>query len=381
MTHDPPVVVPGGLDGVVVGETTVGDVRGAEGFYHYRQYSAIDLARHRSLEDVAHLLLHGRLLQGHERGDFATHLAELRSLPPRTAEMLPAVARSGLPVHALRTAISMMGAELGWGPTRDLGPGAIGAHALHVWAMLPTAVAAAERSRRGLAPVPPRADLTTAANYLWMLHGTEPDAARARALEQYLVVVADHGLNASTFAARVITSTGSDIASAVCGALGALAGPLHGGAPSRVLDMLEEIGDAAAAAAWVTDAVQQGRRVMGFGHRLYQGDDPRAVYMREVARDLGGPLVELATAVETAAVETLEALKPGRQVRTNVELYTAVVLAQCGIGRQLFTSTFALGRVLGWSAHVLEQAATQHLIRPGTRYVGPPAPQPVPPAD
>jgi len=375
------VAVPGGLDGVAVGETAVGDVRGAEGFYHYREYSAVDLARTRSLEDVAHLLVHGRLPRGAERSELLDRIAAWRLLPPVTAELLPAIARAGLPTQTLRTAISLVGTELGWGPSRDLGDDALRDQALRLWALLPTAVAAAERSRRGLPLVEPRPGLTTASNFLWMLHGTEPDPVRTNALEQYLVIVADHGLNASTFAARVITSTGSDVASAICGALGALAGPLHGGAPSRVLDMLEEIGDPAAASAWVSEAVRRNMRIMGFGHRLYRTDDPRAVYMRDVALDIGGPLAELAVAVAAAATATLEALKPGRRVRTNVELYAAVVLAQCGIGRHLFTSTFALGRALGWSAHVVEQAATRHLVRPGTRYVGPPPPQPVPPAD
>ena len=184
----------------------------------------------------------------------------------------------------------------------------------------------------------------------------------------------------ATFTARVVTSTGSDLGSAVVAALGALLGPLHGGAPSRSLDTLDAIGDPANAADWVRATVVAGGRVMGFGHAVYRTEDPRCVLLREIAEGLGGELVAQAVAVEAEVERTLAELKPGRRLKANVEWYAAVVMAGCGLDRSLFTPTFAASRVIGWCAHALEQATDGRLIRPSSRYVGPPAPQPVPPA-
>jgi citrate synthase len=199
-----------------------------------------------------------------------------------------------------------------------------------------------------------------------------------RAVEQYLILTIDHGFNASTFTARVITSTGADLAAACTGAIGALSGPLHGGAPSRALDMLDGIGTPERADAWIRGAVDRGDRIMGFGHRVYKTDDPRSVFLRGVARDLGGDLVDFAEQVERTAVDVLAELKPGRQLYTNVEFFAGVVMHTCGIPRQMFTPTFASSRTIGWATHVMEQGADNRLIRPAARYVGPPPPQPVP---
>ncbi len=237
---------------------------------------------------------------------------------------------------------------------------------------------AVHRLRHGLDPVPPRDDLAYAANYLWMLQGREALPSHVRAIEQYLVLTIDHGFNASTFTGRVITSTGADLAAAICGAIGALSGPLHGGAPSRALDMLDSIGTPDRAEAWIRAAVERGDRIMGFGHRVYKTDDPRSLFLRDVARSLGGPLVDFAEEVERTTVEVLADLKPGRQLYTNVEFFAGVVMHTCGIPREMFTPTFASGRTIGWAAHVMEQAADNRLIRPAARYVGPPPPQPVP---
>jgi citrate synthase len=272
----------------------------------------------------------------------------------------------------------VLGARAGWGPTLDITAEELSAQTLRLGAVVPTVVAAAHRLRTGQQPVAPRDDLGHAANLLWMVTGVEPTPAAARALEQYLVLTVDHGFNASTFAARVITSTGADLASAIGGAIGALSGPLHGGAPSRALEMLDVVPDAGAAQRWVRDVVASGGRVMGFGHRVYSTDDPRSVLLRQVAQDLGGPRVAHALGVESAVVRTLAELKPGRQLYTNVEFYAGVVMEACGLPRELFTPTFAASRTIGWSAHIEEQAADNRLIRPSARYVGPPAPQPVP---
>jgi citrate synthase len=212
-----------------------------------------------------------------------------------------------------------------------------------------------------------------------MLTGQDPDPDVARAVEQYQITTIDHGFNASTFTARVITSSGADVAAAVVGGIGALSGPLHGGAPSRALDLLDAIGTPARARPYLVDAVQRGERIMGFGHRVYRTDDPRSVFLRNVAERVGATKVEFAKQVERTVVEVLAELKPGRDLYANVEFYAGVVMDHCGLPRELFTPTFASSRVIGWCANLLEQAADNRIIRPSARYVGPPPPQPVPP--
>jgi len=369
---------PAGLEGVVAAETAVGDVRGLEGFFHYRQYSAVDLAAHRSLEDVWHLLFEGELPDRRQAQAFAAEVAGLRRMPPGLADWMAGGTPAGTPLEVLRTAVSLLGAELGWSPTLDIGPDELRGQALRLCAVVPTILAAAHRSGTGRPPVAPRPDLGAAANYLWMVTGEAPSSAAARAVEQYQILTVDHGFNASTFTARVITSTGADLASAVCGAIGALSGPLHGGAPSRALDMLDDIGVPGRAEPWLRDAVTRGDRVMGFGHRVYKTDDPRSLFLRDVARSLGGPLAAFAADVERTAVDVLAEMKPGRRLFTNVEFYAGVVMDACGIPREMFTPTFTASRTIGWAAHVLEQAAHNRLIRPAARYTGPAAPVPVP---
>jgi len=294
--------------------------------------------------------------------------------------MLPTLASMGSPLDALRTGVSILGAELGWRPTHDIGHEELRAQALHLCSVAPTILTAVHRLQHGQDAVPPRDDLGYAANYLWMLLGEEAPAEYVRAVEQYLVLTIDHGFNASTFTARVIASTGADLAAAVVGAVGALSGPLHGGAPSRALAMLDSIGTPDRAESWIREAVRRGDRIMGFGHRVYKTDDPRSVFLRDVARSLGGELVDFAEQVERTTVDVLAELKPGRQLYTNVEFFAGVVMHTCGIPREMFTPTFASSRTIGWAAHVMEQAADNRLIRPAARYVGPPPPRPVPAA-
>ena len=219
----------------------------------------------------------------------------------------------------------------------------------------------------------PSGGLGHAAAYLYSVTGVRASPAAVRALEQYLVLTLDHGFNASTFTARVVASTGADLSAVAGAALGALSGPLHGGAPSRALDALDAIGDPAGTDAWVRAEVAAGRRIMGFGHAVYRGVDPRSRLLREVAGELGGPLVERAVAIEAQVEGTLDRLKPGRPLASNVEFYAGVVMAACGLPRELFSPTFAVSRVVGWMAHALEQAAGAKLIRPGARYDGPQA--------
>jgi citrate synthase len=245
-------------------------------------------------------------------------------------------------------------------------------------AKIPTMIATDYRFRKGKRRIAPRTDLSIAENFFHMCFGEVPDPARARAVEQYLILGIDHGFNASTFTARVVTSTGADVGAAVVAGLGALSGPLHGGAPSRALDTLDAIGTPDRTERWVRDAVGAGDRIMGFGHAVYKTADPRSVMLRGIAQSLGGPRVDFAVQVEETVERVLAELKPGRELHTNVEYYAGVVMEQCGIPRELFTSTFAASRVVGWCAHVLEQATETAIIRPSARYVGPEPPAPVP---
>ncbi|MGI5136289.1 MULTISPECIES: citrate synthase/methylcitrate synthase [unclassified Streptomyces] len=375
------VDVPRGLAGVVVTDTALGDVRGLEGFYHYRQYSAVELAQTRGFEDAWHLMVHGELPDAAQRSAFAARTAELRRLPEDVRAALPAVAAaSGTsgPLSALRTALSLLGASKGFRPVYDIDADQRREDTIAAAATVPTLLTALYRLGRGLEPVEPRQDLPHAANYLYMLTGSEPDAAHARAVEQYLISTIDHGFNASTFTARVIASTGADVAAALVGAVGALSGPLHGGAPSRALDTLDAIGTPGRIDSWIRERVLAGERIMGFGHPVYRTEDPRSRMLRGIAERFGGPLVDFAIEVERQVEAILAELKPGRELHTNVEFYAGVVMELCGLPREMFTPTFATARVVGWSANLLEQAEDPKIIRPAARYVGPVPPVAVP---
>ncbi|WP_406136196.1 citrate synthase [Streptomyces sp. NBC_01089] len=373
------ITAPRGLAGVVVTDTELGDVRGREGFYHYRQYSAVDLARLRTFEDVWYLMVHGELPDAARRAEFTARTAGLRRLPAAVREALPAIARAGSgPLAGLRTALSLLGADADFRPVYDIDAERRVDDTLAACAVVPTLLAALYRIGQGLEPVEPRDDLPAAANYLYMITGSEPDPDRARAVEQYLVSTVDHGFNASTFTARVIASTGADVAACLVGAVGALSGPLHGGAPSRALDTLDAIGTPDRIDPWIRERVLAGDRIMGFGHPVYRTEDPRSRMLREIAQGFGGPLVDFAVQVEERVEALLAELKPGRELHTNVEFYAGVVMEQCGLPREMFTPTFCVARVIGWSANILEQAADSKIIRPAARYVGPPPPQPVP---
>ncbi|MEV6698721.1 citrate synthase/methylcitrate synthase [Streptomyces sp. NPDC051453] len=376
-----PVDVPRGLAGVVVTDTELGDVRGREGFYHYRQYSAVELAQTRGFEDVWHLMIHGELPDAAQSADFAARTAALRRLPDDVRAALPVIARAGSlsgPLAGLRSALSLFGASQGFRPVYDIDDERRRDDTLAAAAVVPTLLTALHRLGDGLEPVEPRDDLSYAANYLYMLTGSEPEPAHARAIEQYLISTIDHGFNASTFTARVITSTGADVAACLVGAVGALSGPLHGGAPSRALDTLDAIGTPDRIDGWIRERVLAGDRIMGFGHPVYRTEDPRSRMLRGIAEGFGGPTVEFAVEVERHVESILAELKPGRELHTNVEFYAGVVMELCGLPRAMFTPTFAAARVVGWSANILEQARDSKIIRPAARYVGPAAPAPVP---
>jgi citrate synthase len=348
-----------GLEGVVAGETALSRVDGANGRLVYRGYPIGELVVSGSFASVAELLWTDAW-----RPD--AHLA-CGPLPDVVRSTLEALPRDVLPMDALRTAVSAWGAA-----TRATFPPTV-EQARTLTAMAPTALAAAARLREGLEPIDPDPSLGLAAGFLYQLTGDRPAEADARALDAYFVVGAEHGFNASTFTARVITSTRSDLASAVVGAIGALKGPLHGGAPSEVVSQLHEIGSPERAEAWIRDAVGRGERLMGFGHRVYRAYDPRAAALRTVAEQLAGAATWLATAVaiEDVALRVLAELKPHRVIKTNVEYYAAAVLQGINLPPHLYPAVFALARHAGWTAHCLEQAADNRLIRPDVRYVGP----------
>ncbi|HEV7763339.1 MAG TPA: citrate/2-methylcitrate synthase, partial [Acidimicrobiales bacterium] len=322
VVHPGQIEAPPGLEGVIVAETKVGDVRGQEGFYHYRQYSAVELADKRSLEDVWFLLFEGHLPSDGERTAFLAELTRARVVPESVRELLPAIAATGGPLmDQLRSTVSLIGHAEGFRATLDASAEERRANAVRLSAVVPTLIMALYRLSQGQQPIDPHEGLSYGANYLWMLTGTEPDPDLARAVEQYQMTTIDHGFNASTFTARVVTSTGADVAAAVTAAIGALSGPLHGGAPSRALALLDAIGTVDNARPYLVDAIGRGEKIMGFGHRVYKTDDPRAVFLKQVSERIGATKLAFAREVEKTVVEVLAELKPGRDLYANVEFY------------------------------------------------------------
>ncbi len=371
---DTPIRVPAGLEGVVLCETSVSHVDGDAGAYRYRDYDAVELARKRSLEDVWHLLLYGDLPDAATYAEFVEHIASLRQLPRQLIDLVGSVARLGHPERdpmlALRSVCSLLGEYLGLEPILDLEPDVVRQQALQICSMLPSLVAVLYRAAQHQPIIEPDPELGVAANYLYMLRGERPAPEHARVLERYMMLAADHGMGAGTLAARVVVSTGADLCSAAVAAIGALSGPLHGGAPHRALQMLEDIGSAERIDRTLAETLRQGDRVMGFGHRVYRAPDPRAIFLRELAQQLGGERVALAEQVEARAAALLHERKPERALRVNVEFYAAVVMEQLRIPDNLFSSTFAIARMPGWSAHILEQISDNRLIRPLTAFAG-----------
>ncbi|BDD83099.1 citrate synthase [Tsukamurella pulmonis] len=363
-----PLIAPAGLKNVIVTDTELGDVRGEEGYFHYRGHDATALARDVDFEDAWHLVLFGALPRPDEAAAFRRRVGALRELDGRTVDLLRATVRPGTePMHALRVALAALG--LGERPLMDLPEDERTAAALRYAALTPTILAAAHRLARGEAPVDADPAAGHAADYLRMATGNvAPDDAAA--LQTYLVATIDHGFNASTFAGRVIASTGSDMASCLLGALGAFLGPLHGGAPSRALAALDEIGDPSNTRDWVRDKIARDERIMGFGHAVYRTHDPRSELLKGVARRYDSVLVRQALQVESEIETAINELKPGRRLYANVEYYAGVVMSEVGLPPSMFTPTFGTARVVGWTANVLEQVAQGKIIRPSARYTG-----------
>jgi citrate synthase len=348
-----------GLKGVIAGETALSYIDGASGRLTYRGFPIEEIVDRGRYAQVAELLWQGRWLDDAQLG--------CAPLPGEVIEALRRLPRGTNAMDALRTAVSTWGAikRLEWPPTIE--------QARDLTRFAPSALAAFARLDEGLEPIDPDPTLPIATGFLFMLSGEHPPPANAEALDAYLSVGAEHGFNASTFTARVIISTRSDLASAVVGAIGALKGPRHGGAPAEVVDQLQQIETVADAEPWIRRTLAEGNRLMGFGHRVYRAYDPRAAALRAVAERLAPTAAWLAKAIaiEEVALRLLAEHKPDYPIRTNVEYYAAAVLQGIGLRAALFPAVFAMARHAGWTAHCIEQAATDILIRPDVRYVGP----------
>ncbi|MBW9108164.1 citrate/2-methylcitrate synthase [Microbacterium ureisolvens] len=372
-TRPTPIDAPRGLAGVIVADTSVSDVRGAEGFFQYRDRSAIELAETASFEDAWQLLVTGDAVTDASRPAFAARIADAATARTADLDVVVDAVSSATPdvLAGLAAAWPLLGARRSIRPLYDLDHDDRLADAIALAAATPVLVGALWRRSRKESALAVLEDRGVVANYLHQVTGVVPDQATESALTAYLIAVMDHGFNASTFTARVIASTGADAAACLVGALGALTGPLHGGAPSRALDGLDAVGAPERIEPWIRGELAAGRRLMGFGHAVYRTADPRAELVKRVARRTGGPRVELALRFQETAERLLAEAKPGRELHANVEFWAALVMEQCGIPRTMFTPTFAVARTIGWTAHILEQARDPKIIRPSARYVGP----------
>ena len=354
-----------GLEGVIIDDSSICMIDGNAGRLIYRGYDIHDLAANLTFEEVAYLLWNGDLPTRTQLGDLNKRLSMERPIPANLKATIRNLPRTSNTLDVLRTAISTLGTGI---PLKK--PDV--SDAIAITAKMPTINAAFDRIRRGQEPVDPLPGLGHAANYIYMLTGKEPEAAKVDALNKYLILLADHGMNSSTFTARIVASTWSDMYSAITAAIGALKGPLHGGAPAPALQMLKDIGSPDRAEPWIRDELKAGRRLMGFGHRVYRTTDPRAEILRDIAsKTADKKFFELARHVEETAIRILQTEKSRKKLYTNVEFYSAVVMDSVGLPPDLFTATFAASRSVGWSANVLEQVANNRLIRPETEYTGP----------
>lgn len=362
-----------GLEGVVAAQTAVSEVDGAGGRLIYRGgYLIEDLAPTAGFEEIAYLLWNGELPNKAQLASLHSDMVAARGLSDAASGALDSSDRETDPMDVLRTLVSAQG------ETKSITKPSL-REAIALTAVFPTIVAAAHRRRQGKAAIDPRDDLSHAANLLWMMEGKEPEPHRASWVESYLVLLADHGLNASTFTARVIASTGSDLTSAVVGAIGALKGPAHGGATFAARTMLDKVGSAENAENYLTEAAARKERFAGFGHRVYRTYDPRAKILRELAKTAAPELHRTASRTEEVALRILHEAHPERPNATNVDFWASVVLTGAGIPKELFTCLFAMSRVTGWTAHVLEALSDLRIIRPASQWIGPqPGKKPAP---
>ena len=356
-----------GLAEVVAAQTALSDIDGRVGILSYCGYDIHDLARHATFEEVVYLLQNQRLPSQSELDDLSAQLVQDRDISGFLRDLMPTLAEQTSPMSMLRTSISAASAydPDGW----DQSPEANYRKAIRLVARTPTLIAAYHRNRTNQPMVEPNEKLPHAADFLYMLLGEEPDQESAKALDITLILYADHTMNASTFTARVIASTLSDIHSAITGAVAALKGPLHGGANEEAWKMIEEIGEVDRAEAYIKDALARKQKIMGFGHRVYKTEDPRATHLRRLSQELGQRAGEPKWHEIAARVEKVVMDEKG--LYPNVDFYAATVYHSLGIPTDLMTPIFALARMAGWTAHVREQYADNRLIRPESEYIGP----------
>ncbi len=356
-----------GLEGIVAAATQLSDVQGTEGVLTYRGYDINDLAAHSTFEETVDLLWYGVLPTRELLDKLIRKFATARPLPEAVLAAMRLFPQKATPMDILRTVVSQLG--LHDVDEKDNSVSANVRKSIRLTAQMPTIVAAWHNIQRGRDPIPPRGDLSHAANFLYMLDGREPTPQAARILDIALILHMDHGLNASTFVARSIISTESDMYSAISGALGALKGPLHGGANEAVMRMLLQLGDVSAVEPFVRDALANRRKIPGFGHRVYKTNDPRALQLRRIAGELA------AHTGNRKWFEMSEKMREivwnERQLYVNVDFYSASVYYTLGIPIELFTPIFAISRVAGWTAHVMEQLLDNRIMRPDSEYVGP----------
>lgn len=364
------LLAPPGLKGVQVADTSLGDVRGDEGFYHYRHYDATALARTQSLEGIWNMLLNGEL-DPQSEPTFSSEIARARVLSSDITSLLDQIGRATRRPHlGALAAIPLLVPDAN--PTMDQTPAERRADVIRIAGALPTVLAHLGAVQAGRKPVAPNPELGHAHDWLRMAGNPNPTQVQIKAIETYLSSTIDHGFNASTFTARVVTSTGADVVSAMAGGLGSLSGPLHGGAPSRALSMIDEIGDPANTEAWVLDRLERGEKIMGFGHAVYRAEDPRSVLLKEAALAFDSEIVDRAVEIEHRILSVMRRWKPDAVIVTNVEFYAGVALHLAGLPADMFTPSFMVSRAIGWGAHILEQADNNKIMRPAARYIGPP---------
>ncbi len=354
-----------GLDGVKVAETELSLVDGENGNLVYRGYWAKELALSHDYEAVVYLLLYGKLPNEEEFQSFRNKMASQREIPSYVKNIIDLLPADMDMMSVLRTGVSAMGtSKYQWEPTTD--------QAIEIISVLPTMIAYRFHKLAHREMVAPDAKLGHVENYLYMLSGKQPISAHVRALNAYFILTIEHGMNASTFTARTVISSQSELISSITGAIGTMKGPLHGGAPTEVMQLLDGIGTKENAEPYMRNLLEKGERLMGFGHRVYKTHDPRTLALREVCEQLDGedPWLDLAVFVENKAVELLEEYKPGRRLYTNVEFYAAALFRAIDLPRELFVSTFTASRVAGWAAHALEQVPINRIFRPQSTYTG-----------
>jgi citrate synthase len=356
-----------GLEGIVAAQSRISDVNGQEGWLIYSGYDIHDLAEHATFEEVIYLLWNGRLPNRDELAQLKQQLSKETNLPAGIHQLIASIPKDANPMDMLRTAVS--GLSLYDPDGGDMSTEANVRKAIRLTAKFPTIVTTFQRVRNGLEPVEPRPDLSIAANFLYTLRDEVPDEVSIRTMDVALVLHADHELNASTFAARVTAATLSDMYSAIVSAIGTLKGPLHGGANEGVIKNLLEIGSVENVEAWTMQALAQKKKIMGFGHRVYHTEDPRATHLREMSRQLGERTGEKKWYEMSRKME--EVMMREKKLYSNVDFYSASTYYALGIPTDLFTPIFACSRISGWTAHVLEQYANNRLIRPRAEYVGP----------